>query len=117
MKEGLIEAYRALENKQKRVEELLHSILPRKIVEQLHERRGEMVVERFDEVTVLFADVVGFTELSASIKPDLLILTLNRIFSAFDAVVENIASKRLRLLATATWRQPVFHRLLTIPLW
>ena len=47
MKEGLIEAYRALENKQKRVEELLHSILPRKIVEQLHERRGEMVVERF----------------------------------------------------------------------
>ena len=66
-------------------ERLLLNILPAPIAERL--RRGEQaIVDSFSAVTVLFADVVGFTRLSASMPPAQLVALLNELFSDIDAL-------------------------------
>ncbi|MBN2148026.1 MAG: response regulator [Anaerolineales bacterium] len=66
-----------------KAERLLLNILPKPVAEKL--KRGEKVIaESFSNVTVLIADIVKFTRISATMTPDELILLLNDIFSAFD---------------------------------
>ena len=73
-----------LEAEKERSEALLRNILPGQIVGRLND--GEtMIADRFEEVTILFADLVGFTEVAARMPPGQLVDKLNRIFSAFDA--------------------------------
>jgi class 3 adenylate cyclase/HAMP domain-containing protein len=67
-------------------ERLLNNILPAIIAERL--RKGEsMIAETFPEVTILFADIVGFTELSARLGPREIVNMLNDIFGRFDKLV------------------------------
>ena len=67
-------------------ERLLNNILPAIIAERL--RNGEsMIAETFPEVTVLFADIVGFTELSARLGPREIVNMLNDVFGRFDRLV------------------------------
>ena len=63
-----ITAARQVERLNAENEALLLNILPRSIAERL--RGGETVIaDRFDDMAVLFADVVGFTELSSRLSP------------------------------------------------
>ena len=67
-------------------EKLLHNILPALIAERL--KSGEsMIAETFPEVTVLFADIVGFTRLAEKIGPHDIVSMLNDIFGRFDGLV------------------------------
>jgi adenylate cyclase len=67
-------------------ERLLNNILPAIIAERL--RKGEsMIAETFPEVTILFADIVGFTELSARLGPREIVNMLNDVFGRFDKLV------------------------------
>ncbi len=69
-----------------RSEKLLNNILPTLIADRL--RKGEsMIAETFPEVTVLFADIVGFTELSARLGPREIVNMLNDVFGRFDKLV------------------------------
>ena len=82
------QAYLAqLETERAKSERLLLNILPQPIAERL-KQKGEPIVDRFPEVTVLFADLVGFTTLAAKMPPDELIVLLNEIFSTFDQLAE-----------------------------
>ena len=55
------------------------NILPTSIAKRM--KQGEtMIVEHFDSVTVLFCDIVGFTQLAADISPNALVDKLNKIF-------------------------------------
>ena len=66
-----------------RSEKLLLNILPGSISERL--KRGEQsIADGLAEVTVLFADIVGFTQLSQRMPPEELVAALNEVFSAFD---------------------------------
>ena len=76
-----------LEEKEKETERLLLNVLPRSIVDQL-KRGGTTVAESFPAVSVLFADIVGFTELCTRQDPKMLIQVLNELFSTFDGLVE-----------------------------
>jgi len=91
---GLAERMRLLRrqaDEKEKTERILHNVLPPAIAQRL--KSGETTIaERYEEVTVLFADIVGFTELSARLAPEVLVQSLNRIFSRFDAL-----SRRLRL--------------------
>ncbi len=72
-----------LEEQRAHSEKLLNNILPVLIADRL--KKGESnIAETFPEVTVLFADIVGFTQLSASIPPRQLVHILNDIFGRFD---------------------------------
>jgi class 3 adenylate cyclase len=81
-------------------ERLLLNILPASIAERL--RSGEQVIaDRFDELTVLFADCVGFTELSSRLPPAQVVDQLNQVFSTFDGLVERYGLEKIKTIGDA----------------
>ncbi|XP_019637904.1 PREDICTED: guanylyl cyclase GC-E-like [Branchiostoma belcheri] len=75
-----------LEQEQKKSDQLLYSVFPAIIVNAM-KKADTVPAEYFDEVTVMFSDVVGFTDLTASISPHNVIDLLNRMYRTFDAVL------------------------------
>ena len=81
-------------------ERLLLSILPEPIAQRL--RDGEpLIADRFDDVTLMFADIVEFTSLSASMSPTELVGVLNDVFSAFDELVEQYGLEKVKTIGDA----------------
>ena len=81
-------------------ERLLLNVLPEAIAARLKE--GEHVIaERYEEVTVLFADIVGFTEYSASTSPEKLVYLLNDIFSSFDRLADRHGVEKIKTIGDA----------------
>ena|GEM_PF-859724 len=93
-------AYRQLEAEQAQSERLLLNILPATVAEKL-KHETTTIAESFPEVTVLFADIVGFTQLSASLPPTQLVSWLNQIFSAFDQLAENLQLEKIKTIGDA----------------
>jgi class 3 adenylate cyclase len=82
---------------------LLLNILPGAISERLKTTQGAgderaAIADGFAEVTVLFADIVGFTELSQRLDPAALVKMLNRIFSAFDDLAEKLGLEKIKTI-------------------
>jgi class 3 adenylate cyclase len=95
-----ITAAKELERLHRENERLLLNILPEPIADRL--RRGErLIADRFDDVTLLFADIVGFTELSSSMQPDELVAVLNEVFSVFDDLVEEHGLEKVKTIGDA----------------
>jgi adenylate cyclase len=70
-----------------RSEGLLLNVLPRAIADRL--KAGETTIaDQFSDVTILFADLVGFSDLSRKLSPRQLVELLNDIFSEFDALAD-----------------------------
>nr|MBA2373414.1 adenylate/guanylate cyclase domain-containing protein [Chloroflexota bacterium] len=81
-------------------ERLLLNILPEPIARRL--RDGEpLIADRFDDVTLLFADIVEFTRLSATLSPTELVGVLNEIFSVFDQIVERYGLEKVKTIGDA----------------
>lgn len=83
-------AMRELEAEREKSERLLLNILPAAVAKQLKQdhRNQHTIAEQFPEVSVLFADIVGFTELSQGIPPTEIVSLLNHIFSEFDRLAD-----------------------------
>jgi class 3 adenylate cyclase len=80
-----------------RSERLLLNILPASIAERL--KSGESpIADRLVEVTALFSDLVGFTELTQSVPPGEMVEILNRVFSAFDSLVDEHGVEKIKTL-------------------
>ncbi len=95
-----ITAAKELERLHRENERLLLNILPEPIADRL--RRGErLIADRFDDVTLLFADIVGFTELSSSMRPDELVAVLNDVFTVFDDLVEEHGLEKVKTIGDA----------------
>ena len=90
-------ALEALQKQMKETEGLLLNILPKPIAERLKQGSG-IVADKFDEVTILFADIVGFTRLAAEISPTELVALLNEIFSSFDELVEQHGIEKIKTI-------------------
>lgn len=86
-----------LEEKERETERLLLNVLPQSIVEQL-KREGTVAAESFSDVSVLFADIVGFTELAARQDPEMLIQVLNDLFSTFDSLVDSGKLEKIKTI-------------------
>jgi class 3 adenylate cyclase len=81
-------------------ERLLLNILPEPIANRL--RRGErLIADRFDDVTLLFADIVGFTELSSTMGPEELVEVLNEVFTVFDDLVDEHRLEKVKTIGDA----------------
>lgn len=94
------QAEKALRHEQQKSEQLLLNILPEAIVEQLMRFQGSLA-QRFDEATVLFADIVNFTPMAAQMSPLQLVDLLNRVFSAFDRLVEKYQLEKIKTIGDA----------------
>ena len=90
-------AYRLLRIEQEKAEDLLLNILPEEIAEILKNER-RTIADSFDGASILFADLVGFTQLTASMAPKEMVELLNRIFTFFDALVEKYQVEKIRTI-------------------
>ena len=92
---------RELEKEYTKSEEVLLNILPSKIVKRI--KRGEFpIVDHVSSVTILFADLVGFTKASAELHPNFLIgLFLRDVFHAFDELVGKHGLEKIKTIGDA----------------
>jgi len=88
---------RELQKEKDRVEKLLLNVMPRSVYEEMKEF-GMATPQRFDAVSVLMLDFVGFTEMAISQDPSALVAELNDIFSAFDRIVELFGCERIKTI-------------------
>lgn len=80
---------------QKQSDDLLHNILPDEIAARL-KANTTMIAESFESASVLFADVVDFTPMSAGMSAGDLVALLNRIFTTFDAFMEELGLEKIK---------------------
>jgi adenylate cyclase len=91
---GDLEAVRA------RSQSLLLNILPQPIIDRLN--AGErLIADRYDDVAVVFGDIVGFTEIASSLAPAALVSSLNTLFSAFDAACAELGVEKIKTIGDA----------------
>ncbi len=93
-------AQEALRYQQEQTENLLLNILPEPIVQQL-KLHPSTIAESFEEVTVLFADLVDFTKFSARRSAKELVEFLNVIFSKFDQLAELHGLEKIKTIGDA----------------
>jgi class 3 adenylate cyclase len=89
-----------IENKSRENEELLLNVLPAPIANRL--RGGEKgIADGFAEVTVAFADIVGFTAMSSEMPPDKVVTLLNGLFSRFDEAARELGIEKIKTVGDA----------------
>ncbi len=89
-----------IEDEKERHENLLLNILPKPVVGRLN--NGEtLIADRFDEVTVLFSDLVGFTEMSSRLSPTRIVTFLNQLFSDFDEIARARGVEKIKMIGDA----------------
>jgi class 3 adenylate cyclase len=78
-------------------ERLLLNVLPASIADKLKQQVG-IIADRFDDASVLFADIVGFTPLSARLSPTELVESLNHVFSGFDELADHHKLEKIKTI-------------------
>jgi len=93
----LARQHQELEIEKAKSEALLLNILPESIADEL--KAGTAIIaDGVSEVTVLFADIVNFTPLTASVSPEKLVGLLDRVFSAFDDVADRFGLEKIKTI-------------------
>ena len=82
---------------QAKSENLLLNILPKNIAEIL-KNESRIIADKYDQVSVLFADIVNFTSMSALMTPVELVELLNEVFSYFDVLVERYQLEKIKTI-------------------
>jgi len=82
---------------QQKSETLLLNILPREIAEIL-KNESRTIADHYQEASVLFADMVGFTPLSAQLPPVEMVELLNEVFSFFDSLLDKYGVEKIRTI-------------------
>ena len=83
-----------------RSDRLLHAVLPRKIAEELR-LSDRTIADRHPEVTVLFADLAGFTPWAAQRPPEEVIAVLEQVFARFDVLVAAAGAEKIKTIGDA----------------
>ena len=82
---------------QAKSESLLLNILPKEIAAIL-KNESRTIADHYDEASVLFADMVGFTPLSAQLPPVEMVELLNEVFSYFDSLLDKYSVEKIRTI-------------------
>jgi class 3 adenylate cyclase len=86
-----------MEAQYERSEALLTNMLPASIADRLKESERSVIADKYDEASVLFADIVGFTERASSSAPADIVRFLNRLYSDFDALVDKHGLEKIKV--------------------
>jgi adenylate cyclase len=86
-----------MEAQYERSEALLANMLPASIADRLKEPDRNIIADKYDEASVLFADIVGFTVRASSTAPADLVRFLNRLYSDFDALVDKHGLEKIKV--------------------
>lgn len=97
--------YEQVISQQKVSERLLHNVLPQAIAERLKGRSEDMthsfsdvIADSFPDVSVLFADIVGFTTFSEGVSAEVVVNVLNDIFSRFDSIADEHGLEKIKTI-------------------
>eukprot|EP00164_Ancoracysta_twista_P002262 GFYU01002995.1.p1 GENE.GFYU01002995.1~~GFYU01002995.1.p1 ORF type:complete len:1172 (-),score=362.53 GFYU01002995.1:41-3556(-) len=81
---------KVLSRERKKSQKLLFTMLPRNVVDKLTQRDFSLAerafIEKYDNLTIFFSDIVKFTNMASSLKPTQLLELLNEIYSRFDSL-------------------------------
>lgn len=91
------QALQLLGEEQEKAENLLLNILPAEIAAIL-KNENRIIADHFDGVSILFADVVNFTPLSASMTATEIVTILNEVFSLFDELIEKYDLEKIKTI-------------------
>ena len=94
------EAHALLKEEQGRSERLLRNILPGSVADRLKADSGT-IADGFPDVTVMFADIVNFTETAEGMSPNAIFGMLNKIFSSFDALADQHQLDKIKTIGDA----------------
>lgn len=94
---NLNKARRQLEAEHERANGLLLNILPEPIAIRLMANETD-IADGFTESTVLFSDMVGFTEIASDMEPDELVRLLNRLFSKYDELSVSYGIEKIKTI-------------------
>ena len=100
----VVQAEADLQAARDRAERLLFAILPVAIARQLEESDDtaeRVIADRFESVTVLFADVVGFTAQTTAMQAENVVARLNSVFSDFDARTQEHGLEKIKTIGDA----------------
>lgn len=86
-----------MEAQYERSETLLANMLPASIAERLKEPDRSVIADKYDVASVLFADIVGFTERASSTAPTDLVRFLDRLYGAFDALADKHGLEKIKV--------------------
>ena len=91
---------REREREHERSERLLLNVLPEPVAMRLKRNEG-VIADRFEQATVLFADIVDFTPISAEIPPHEVVELLDAVFSDFDDLAERYGLEKIKTIGDA----------------
>jgi guanylate cyclase len=94
------QAYALLGSERARSERLLLNVLPAPIAERLKQHES-VIADRYDAVSVLFADIVGFTPLSVGMSADELVAMLDELFARLDEMTQRRGLEKIRTIGDA----------------
>jgi adenylate cyclase len=96
----LTEQHTLLAEERQKSDRLLNSVLPEHIAERL-KRSSETIADGFPDISVMFADVVGFTRLSERLAPKQVVTFLDEVFSRFDELVDRHRLDKIKTIGDA----------------
>ena len=100
IKKQLDQQHQLLAEEQQKSERVLLNILPSSIAQRLKNHDG-LIADGYADVTVMFADLVNFTQLTESLPPEQMVGLLNTIFSGFDVLCEKYGVEKIKTIGDA----------------
>ena len=92
--------YRQTRKEKGKSDELLLNILPKQTADEL-KVKGMTTARRFNNVTVLFCDIVGFTKVAESLSPEELVKEIDTYFRVFDEIIQNYGLEKIKTVGDA----------------
>ena len=89
-----------IEHEKQRADTLLRAVLPAPVITRLNDGESE-IVDRFDEASIVFADIVGFTPLVARTEPVVLVRDLATLFESFDDIADSCGVEKIKTIGDA----------------
>ena len=90
-------AKRAVEKEKDRSDGLLLNILPAEIAQELKEK-GKAAPRKFENVSILFTDFKGFTEIAEKLSAEELVGEINTCFESFDSICKNYGIEKIKTI-------------------
>ena len=100
IKDKLDQQHALLIEEQKKSERLLLNVLPVNIAQRLKDNQG-LIADGHADVTVMFADITNFTQLTEQMAPQKMVEMLNKIFSWFDSMTDKYGLEKIKTIGDA----------------
>jgi adenylate cyclase len=86
----------AMEQEYQRSEALLANILPASIADRLKDRSNSVIADKYDDASILFADIAGYTERASDTSPEELVAFLDGLYTSLDALVTRHGLEKIK---------------------